>query len=313
MSTARTAFVQRVEAIRAILDNPIAIDNQLPARPNSPAVTIRNGCMVMLFCALESFVRDRAIEILARLDQATVPYTLLPEALKQACIVGTFEGLLSSTKYLNRADKIREFERVLPMAAAGLAGSNYRFSEYAFGKDKSNIGVEDIKNFVAALGVFDPWNRIKRTASRLGGLLTNNADVEFKTLATNRHKAAHVAAHIVDHTTISNSLPVAMALAVGYDVSISVAVLRMNTGGLSIGNPAPIVNDSDIKLRFIEPHAKRPNCWIAKAENARRASLTGTDADTLFSASINFARNADESLVLKDRAGRPSKWLSVLD
>ena len=267
--------------------------------------------MVMVFCALESFIRDRAVEVLAHFDRASVPYGKLPEPIRYASVVNTFDGLINATRYWSRADRIAEFERIVPFVNAGLVGGGYRFSEYAFGRDKSNLGHEDIKALALALGVVDPWVRIRWTAGRLGALLTNNADIEYKTLAANRHKSAHVAGYVIDHPTVSSAVPVSIGIAIGFDICASVAVRRLNGFGVIPGQP--VVNDSDIKLRFVERHPRRSNCWMVKGENATRASALGVDPEILFSTSVASARAAIESLVQKDGSGRPAKWVGVLD
>ena len=313
MSTARIAFVQRVDSIQTVLDNPLAIDSHLPPQVNGPAAITRNGCMVMLFCVLESFLRDRAIEVLAFLDRASVPYGKLPEQLRTACVINTFQGLLNTTRNSTSGDRIQEFERIIPLVSAGLSGSNYRFSEYAFGRDKSNLGQEDIKQFMMAFGISDPWGLIKRTAGRLGALLSNGADTEFKNLASNRHKAAHVAGFVIDHPTISSALPIAKGIAIGFDINVSAAVKLLNSAGLAMNRPIPTINNAQIKLRCIERHPSRSNHWMVKGDAARRASAIGTDPDLLFANSVVAARSAMEALVLKDRSGRPSNWTTVLD
>uniref|UniRef100_UPI0039B3DEC2 hypothetical protein n=1 Tax=Vibrio vulnificus TaxID=672 RepID=UPI0039B3DEC2 len=62
MSAARDNLISRVEAIRKTLNDPISVDTTPVPVSSSAAVVVRNGCAVMLYCALETFIRDRSLE-----------------------------------------------------------------------------------------------------------------------------------------------------------------------------------------------------------------------------------------------------------
>ncbi|PUA19535.1 hypothetical protein C7W93_06675 [Glaciimonas sp. PCH181] len=75
---------------------------------------------------------------------APLTYTHLPIGLKTASIVATFEGLLNMSRDGTTNDRILEFERAAVAIASGPLGSLYKFTDYSFARDKSNISADDV-------------------------------------------------------------------------------------------------------------------------------------------------------------------------
>lgn len=311
MSLAREQFMGRIDAIRTILANPISTDSVPVPVPNSAAVTTRNGCMVMLFCALEAFVRGRSLECAGNLNQATVPYTHLPAALKYASLVSTFEGLVHQTKYWPETDKISEFERAAIAAASGALGSPYRFTDYSFAKDKSNVSVDDLRDIAKSFHVDNFWNSCVGIWAKVGVAFPGNAPELFKQLSRERHKAAHVAVHNVPHAVLSNYIPQAVAIALAYDVLISAGTHRLSTSTIAVGGVPARVTDANVDFITVKPHTG--GRWAAfSPTNAARALLTGTAMASVFAAATLRAMPVGRAVVCRDTAGRPANWATVL-
>lgn len=309
MSIARGQFLGRMEAIASILANPISTDQSPVPAPSSVAVVVRNGCMVMLFCALEAFLRDRSLECARSIDQNVVPYPHLPEKLKYASVVSTFEGLSTQTRNWSDADKIVEYERALVASSAGALGSPFQFTSYSFGRDRSNISVGDVGDIAKSFGVSNFWNSTRNVGANAGMATPGNADETFRQLATARHRAAHVASYIVPHSLLTASLPQAVVIALGFDVLVSTATHRLSRSAISRGQaPAP-VSDVDIRFITVAPHR---GGWRATRAGVRRALFVELDGTAALARAVGAARNADLSVVCHDMAGRPSNWATVL-
>ena len=120
MSAAREYRLGRIEAIGSILASHLAIDASPVPQANSPAVVIRNGAMVMLFCALEGFIRDRSLECARAINQTSVPYSHLPASLKAASLISTFEGLMNLSRQMSFTDRLTAFEKASVAVASGV-------------------------------------------------------------------------------------------------------------------------------------------------------------------------------------------------
>ena len=310
MSAARDQLVGRVKAINDILSNPISVDLTPVPPQNSSAVVIRNGCMVMLFCAIEGFIRERSLECAKAIDQAVVPYAHLPEGLKSASLIATFEGLLNFSRGLLLDDKIIEFEKAAASAAAGVLGSPYQFTDYSFAKDKSNLTAEDVSKIAKAFGVENFWAAARAVSAKVGIAIPGNMSDAFRQMAKERHRAAHVSSHNVPHNQLTATLPQVLALAISFDSLISTATSRLSKSSIAHGiSPAP-VTDLDVDFIEVRPHLR--GRWGAFVQSRGRALFLDSDGDLALTRAINEAKKRAFSVVRKDGSGRPSNWRTLL-
>jgi len=310
MSVARTHFLGRIEAIQTILANPISTDTMPVPIPSSAAVTVRNGCMVMLFCALEAFIRDRSLECAKLLNQTTVPYTHLPPGLKYLSLVSTFEGLLHSTKYWPENDKTIEFEKAVQAASSGVLGSPYQFTEYSFARDKSNVSGQDLVDISKSFHVDNFWNSCTGVWAQIGVAFPTPPSELFKQLSVERHKAAHVSGHNVPHVKISNFIPQAVAIALAFDTLISAGAHHLSGSSIALGTIPPKVRDTNISFCTVKPHTGGK--WAAFNPSKSKALLVKTTEADAFTGAMLKATPAGRSVVCHDASGRPIKWASIL-
>jgi hypothetical protein len=310
MSVARAHLIGRFEAIQTILSNAVSADVSPVATPNSAAVLVRNGCMVMLFCALEGFLRDRSLECANAIDQTSVPYTHLPPGLKAASLISTFEGLLNLSRGWAVGDKLSEFEQAAIAAAAGSLGSPYQFTGYSFARDKSNVTAEDVTKITKSFGVDNFWSSARIVSQKAGMALPGNMDDAFKQLAKERHKAAHVPSHNVSHGHLVAALPQAIILALSFDALISAATDRLSSSKI-VGGVAPIpVTGGDVEFMVVKPH--RAGTWAAFIPNRAKALFTEKDGAAALARATVTAKAKRLSVICQDATGRASAWKTVL-
>lgn len=310
MSAAREHLLGRLEAIGTILSSPVSTDASPVPQANSPAVVVRNGAMVMLFCALEGFVRDRSLECARAINQTTVPYTHLPAALKAASLVSTFEGLVNLSRQMPFADRLTAFERASIAAASGALGSQYNFTEYSFARDKSNVTAEDISKIAKGFGVDNFWNAARIICVKIGAAIVGNVDEIFKQLALDRHRAAHVPSYSVPHSRLTSALPEALALALTFDALISAATVRLSESRIATGIPPTALTAGDVDFMTVQPH--QPGRWAAFGPRGSRALFIETSEVAALSRATVVATSRRLSIVCKDNTGRASDWKTVL-
>ncbi|MBU9194435.1 hypothetical protein KTD33_07780 [Burkholderia gladioli] len=266
--------------------------------------------MVMLFSALEGFLRDRSLECARAIDQTAVPYTHLPIGLKAASLIATFEGLGNLSRSLPMSDKLSEFEQAAVAVAAGSLGSPYQFTAYSFGRDKSNITSEDVSKIAKSFGVDNFWRAAGIVSQKAGMAMPGNVDDVFKQLARERHKAAHVPSYNVSHSQLMAALPQALTLALSFDALVSAATERLSTSHIARGVPPASITGTDVDFLTLKPH--RAGNWGAFLPNRARALFTESDFNAALARATLAARSRQLSVVCQDSTGRASVWKTVL-
>lgn len=310
MSNARENFLSRIGAIQGILANIVSVDTTPVPTPGNSAVVVRNGCMVMLFCALEGFVRDRSLECAIAIDQTAVPYTHLPIGLKVASLIATFEGLANLPRSMPIADKLSEFELAASAVAAGSLGSPYQFTRYSFAREKSNVGADDISTIAKRFGVANFWNAASAVCAKAGIAVQGNFDELFKQLALERHKAAHVATHNVPHARLSDFVWDAIACALSFDALLSTATMKLSTSQIAVGIAPATVTGADVDFLSVKP---RPDGkWAATLPQKTRALFLESTREAALARAAQVSAARKISVVCYDSAGRASAWRSLI-
>lgn len=310
MSAAREYLLGRIEAIGSILASHLAIDASPVPQANSPAVVIRNGAMVMLFCALEGFIRDRSLECARAINQTSVPYSHLPASLKAASLISTFEGLMNLSRQMSFTDRLTAFEKASVAVASGALGAQYNFTEYSFARDKSNITADDISKIAKGFGVENFWNAARAICAKIGAPIVGNLDEIFKQLALDRHKAAHASSYSVSHNRLTSALPEALVLALAFDVLVSAATARLSSSRIATGLPPSALTANDVDFITVRPH--QTNKWAAFSPARARALFTESSQGEALSRAVTVAASRQLSILCKDNTGRASSWKTLL-
>lgn len=309
MSVARENFISRIEAIRTTLKNPISVDTTPVPIPSSAAVVVRNGCTVMLFCALETFIRNRSLECAGAINQIQVPYAQLSDDLKYASLVSTFDGLAMATRGWPKSDKILEFERAAVAVASGSLGSPYQFTEYSFARDKSNVTADDIVLISKTFGVENFWQSAGKVSLKAGITIPGRHEDIFRLLARERHKAAHVAQHNVSHYWVESALFQTLSIAIAFDALISTAAFKLNTKGATARATLKIT-ENDVDFLTVKPRVNGD--WAGYQPSKTRASFVAADQSSALARAVTLGGTHNLSVVCHDTGSRPTRWATVL-
>ncbi|MGQ5281689.1 HEPN domain-containing protein [Xanthomonas arboricola] len=263
----------------------------------------------MLFCALETFIRERSLECAGLLNQALVPYSKLPEGLKKASLISTFEGLLNNSRQFSPSDQVLLFEQAAVAAASGKLGSAYKFSDYSFGREKSNIVADDIAKIAKAFGVPSFWNVAKSISESVGLAQPAGVDEAFKQLAKERHKSAHVSSHSIAHSTLSAFIPQTLVIALSFDLSISLAVRKLNGSNIVSDGVHPLVSLGDFKYVILRPVAGR---WKGFIPGRTTAIFVENDYETAMPRAVQQAAQRVASTIIQDQTERAVNWISII-
>ncbi|HSW14262.1 MAG TPA: HEPN domain-containing protein [Solimonas sp.] len=306
MSVARNNFLQAYAALSSAFTEPVILDVGMGATPhNERARLLRNGLAVMTFSALEGFIRSRSLEILRDIRPNLVPLANLPEGIQKHLTVSVIEGLSNKVRYMKTADAISIIQAEAAFLGSVDKQTAYGFSDYSFGRDKSNVSGEDIKALLAALGVNEPWEAIRHICikANFGGITL--VQEQYKKISLERHAAAHVASHQVAATTLADHARNAYAIALGFDVLASAAKTMVNSRTRPLAN-APFANA--IGMFTIQPVSPNWSTWrVTKHGSARAVKVCTTLSDA---EQVALSRTGDtDAVVVLDRSGTPQSWI----
>lgn len=310
MSAARTAFLRRHAAQILAANDPALQGTGIAATTaNEAARMLRCGLMVQSYASLETFLRERVEEIMAHVAAGTATFSRLPPRLQEMSIFGALEGLRFRVAMWGTSDpRARQLVQDETDAIASTARNPYGFSGMMFGYDRSNLSPANLKDFLEVVGVGgDPWRHLTLVASRvgLGGLplrdgITNGYQ--------RRNSCAHDAGSQVTPQQIEDFLRDSLATALGFDAFVSRAGRLLHEGNtVGLGGARKLL-ESDIKLRFLDPHSKG---WREVKEGRAQAAAIHRAQEPDMAACVGRARAGHEVVVRRDARSWPTDWTTT--
>lgn len=310
---ARTALLTTLLTLEDCLRTPALVD-EAPheVKHNRRAAMLRQGQAVLVFSAMESFIRNRTAEILQSFDSSAVTFLDLSESLQKAVTIGAIDGIGARLKNQDKALQVTWLMNEVG-AVASAATSLSTFSRYSFGHAKSNITEDDVANILAAFGVSSGWKNIGGLASRSGSSLPD-ARAEFIAIKKRRHSSAHVVSGAVPHADLEQSLSSVRVICLAFDLLISKALSLANSRAFpGVGIHAKL-SEEVVELIFTEPRGAKfavvkevrpPPFPVVYRPTVRITS----DSASAESYALPYAAARGASLVIKDTSGRPESWV----
>lgn len=281
MSQARRDYLATVASLESAIDSPSAIDG-LPHEVdhNNAARLIRRGLMVVSYSALEDFLKGRTDEVLATVASGHVPFSDLPEPLRQMTTESALESLTRTFRRIRAAgDDVMQVVHQVAGEVASTASAAYALSGYGFGRGEANLSSEFIKKMMMGFNLNNPWGQVNLLSQR-ANLGAGNLEAELKTYLQKRNEAAHTSIANVESSHLQSFRAVSVAIAFGFDNAISRAARLLSRGDPRILS-ARFDAEADLELVYIEP---RRSGFAAKRERDKRAMgvrPTSRDAWTL--------------------------------
>lgn len=310
MSAARTNFLRRHSAQLIAAGDPAVQGSGLAASPtNEAARSLRCGLMVQAYASLETFLRERVAESMSFVAAGTTSFTSLPSRLQEMSIFGALEGLRFRVNMWGTTDpRSRQLVQGEAETIASTARTPYGFSAMMFGFDRSNLSPANLKEFLEVIGVGgDPWHHLTALASRvgLGGLPLRDGVVNGY---QRRNASAHDADSQVTPQQIEDFLRDSLATALGFDAFLSRAARLLHEGNkVDLGGRVKLL-ETDIRLRFIDPHAAG---WRELKEGRRQAAAIHRSGQPDMSACVARARVEHEVVVTRDARQWPVNWTTT--
>jgi len=274
---------------------------------------LRQGLAVLVFSTVETFIRERAGEVLRSFTNPSLTFADLSPALQKATTVGALEGVRFRLKLQPAANKISWL--VANLGPISSATTNVRgLSDHSFGYSTSNIAEDDVREILKSFGVDAPWRQVTSLTARFGVAILD-AEAEFESIKERRHSSAHALTGQVLYTDLQNSVRSALAICLAFDLLLS------HSGGLfnSKSGPGhrgrPALTHSDVKIVFVTPRTGAASFAVKNEQLPPPAPpLTRTTVKTFPTEAAavtygeQYAATRKRQLVILDATSIPAKW-----
>jgi hypothetical protein len=298
---AREDLLNRVAAIRHAVtesQNLEVLKHQLPTSPQHETSRLfRNGLAVAGFAVLEDFLKARATEVLARCSGCSLPFEDLPDALQRFSTRGVVNAIRVQVDLrARRGEDFGSLIRATGRALASTGTPSYELSELAFGQARSNLGPDDVKEFMGAFRIQDGWGSATLIAQRMGFSSLSLRD-DFQAAAIRRHSAAHEPGA---ETALGDlqALPAqVLGIAAAFDALLSRAASRLVSGDRKFAESGKL-DPRSIAIRFVENDG---TVVREVAEGKKRATARAPTVSQLLPASRKRAHKNREVLVISER------------
>lgn len=304
MKAERESLISRLDALRSACDEPLLV-NTADSLHSERAKQLRNGISVMIFSALEEFVRLRVADALSKIVPAALPFGALSEELRKAATLGAIQGLLFQQKFVAEDQKISFLSQEIK-ALATVADQNYKISRFAFAHSNANVQLEEITSLLEALSVEKPWETVYHTARRLKLATPNPSKAEFRALSADRHAAAHQQSFDIPNLDLKARIDSALSIGLALDVVISAAVRNLNTC-MAKYHALKELKSADVNIFFVSMAPKK-NKFRFEQEGRARALQTNNTLQIMKATGLQKLSQCHGVLVLHDGAYRPKEW-----
>lgn len=312
--SAKASLLSSLRVLKDCLGDQALVDRApTEVAHNLRAAMLRQGLAVLTFSTLESFVRDRAGEILRSFNPAVVSFSSLSPALQKATTVEALEGLRFRLRLQQPADKISWLlANIKSVAHADTDIGN--LSPLAFGQNNSNLVQADIANILSAFGVGTPWDQMTGLAARVG-LSLPSCVVEFEAIRKRRHAAAHALSTSVLHADLLSSIRAAMAICLTFDLLLSHCKSLHNVGIVPGTGGVPLVSHAQVGLVFVGRHPSKPGYVVQNGQPPPPASPLSRptirvlpDEAGAVAHARTYAQPRKRQSVVLDQTSSPKDW-----
>jgi RiboL-PSP-HEPN len=308
MDSAKDIFLNRMSNYGNSLTSSELITRDLNnTQHNEKARMLRNGLAIIGYNILEDFIKKRLGEIFKEIGNSNVPFSELPEKLKDASVFTSLKSILERAENLKRGSEdyitfIQDETRYI----SSTKNNAYELSAFTLGWDKSNLNSTDISNYMKIFNIDGGWNAIKDISIRVNCSLLNPEEI-FRNAARRRHRAAHNAdaeSLLPDLINFANDSRV---IAFCFDVLLSKSITYIKSHNVDFLNSMLKTQQNHVKLRFL---IEKDGFWKEYKLNFSKAYRVNRDYQLLYHQALNRARMNNEYLLVKSQTNQILQWIS---
>lgn len=235
----------------SLTNESLLIDTFPPSAPhNVSARILRLGIAINSFSSLEAYIRSRFEEAVDKLTSMALPYTQMPNDLREFLMVKSLEGLITKS---GRVKPLSAKLALIEGAISTVAKFNHptpSYSAYGFSPKGSNVESGDISAALKAFTIKEPWDKVKQLTGLFGTVQVDLA-TEYAKLSAYRHRAAHEAASNIPTSDLQNHIRNSMITGICADMLLTQSLIKLAAAN-SLVDASRDLDINTIKIRFVD-------------------------------------------------------------
>lgn len=307
MSRARTTFFERLVSYENAVDQELIVTKTpSDAEHNARARLFRAGLAVVAFALVEDFIKLRTGEVIQRVGDGVATFADLPQGLRIAATAGVSRALNYQGRFLDSGSSsyLSHYQEHSSLIAS-TRSTSFQISPLAFGSDQPNLSAKAIEDILTAFHINQPWNAIGSVARRSGVGVPALREA-FVNATSRRHEAAHRADADVEPSNLKGFVAEALGIALGVDLSLSLAVRKILDGDNSFLTGNQKIAGNRISVRLIKFDGSK--WWRETVPGRPRAIARKESFEDLKLSCFQRARSNHEGVIVQNTRGLPSVW-----
>jgi RiboL-PSP-HEPN len=305
MSAARHQFILDIDGLTEAvsLESIAAGATGTGARPGT--IILRRGMLVAALIALETFIRDRTVELLARLSMWPASFQDLPQRFRDASILHSLSDLQRYASMLKRQNEDYEMELFSELnLMASSRGPSFGFTKFISGDYTGNISEDSLKDLLAKFQIKDCWNSFRLFSSDIGFGVPSVQEI-LRDIVRNRHRSAHSSGFSPTASDVTSLAANLICLGICFDCAMTTSV-EQSVAKWRDWSDGKTSWRNDLNIYFADPVQLK---YRLKKLGGTRA-LRIVDDERQAAAFIPRPQPGHSTvLVTRDTSLRPIKWL----
>ena len=222
MSLARLDFLREVSALSgAVATGQVGSATGISVPPE--VSVLRRGAAITGLIMLETFVRERTVEVLANLQNWPARYEDFPSKFRDRATIEALAHIEKFARMLRREGEDYEgeiFSEIVRMASR--TPPAFQFTKFFAGDYTGNLSDSSVQELLGVFQIKDCWRGMHGLASDIGFGVPLVEEV-LKTIVRNRHRSAHAAKFTPSATDMAELPAHLRLLGIGIDAALSTA------------------------------------------------------------------------------------------
>ena len=304
MSAARQQFLLDIRGLADAVSLEAIAAGAVGAVAPPATVILRRGVLVTALVALETFIRDRTVELLNQLGAWPARFEDLPQRLRDASLLDSLSHLQRYARMLKRQQEDYETELVqqLNLMAAN-RGPVFGFTKFISGDYTGNLSEELFRTLLTKFQVGDCWNAFQLFSADIGYGVPSVRELLLG-VVRNRHHSAHSAGFVPTASDVTGLTGNLTCLGICFDAAMtsSIGQALASWRQWSDGNTNW---RNGLNIYLLDPLGARYR--LQKHGRSRAIRIIAAESEAL---PLSPTHNAGHTniLITRDASARPISW-----
>jgi hypothetical protein len=250
MSTSRSSFYSYLQAMLGLCNNELLVDVfPISDSHNLSARLLRHGLAISAFSSLERYTEARFKELLRSINKSKLHFNDFDDKLKKFISIDAASGIINQLKFKEKNEQQQFFDDAIKQLSGYHTGP-FSYTAFGFSPSGSNVGHEDIKNAIGALGVEGGWSVLKDITTKIGSSRLDLLN-DYKNLSRVRNNSAHNPDSNVPTADLITHIQIAILIGISVDV-LACEITDAYIKSSSLEELKKRLRTIDFQFRFID-------------------------------------------------------------